>query len=60
MRKVITAVLSLAYLHVCHAETASVTEIIAYEGTVAGSGIFMTLSETDGDIIGGYHGGGKN
>jgi len=55
MKKVITAVLSLAYLHVCHAETASVTEIIAYEGTVAGSGIFMTLSETDGDIIGGYH-----
>ena len=51
MRKVITAVLSLAYLHVCHAETATVTEIIAYEGTVAGSGIFMTLSETGGDIV---------
>jgi len=55
MKRVITAVLSLAYLHVCHAETASVTEIIAYEGKVAGSEIFMTLSETDGDIVGGYH-----
>jgi hypothetical protein len=55
MKKVITAVLSLVYFQVCHAETASVTEIIAYEGTIAGSGIFMTLSETDGGIVGGYH-----
>lgn len=54
MKRIMVAILSLVYMHVCHAENMSVTEIIAYKGKIAGSDIFMTLSETEGDIVGGY------
>lgn len=54
MKTIIIATLASAYLNVCHAESASVTEIIAYKGTIAESDIFMTLSERNGTIVGGY------
>lgn len=55
MKRIIVAILALAYLHVSHAENASVTEILAYRGKIAGSDIFMTLSESNGSITGGYY-----
>lgn len=55
MKNIIVAILSLVHLSVCRAENTSVTETIAYKGKIAGSDIFMTLSESKGDIAGAYH-----
>lgn len=53
--KIITAIPALAYFHVCHAENLSITETIAYKGKLSESKVFMSLSETNGKITGGYH-----
>lgn len=55
MRKFVAAILLSICIDVCHAENISIKEILAYEGTIGESSIFMTLSENNGDIVGGYH-----
>jgi len=54
MKKFVIAILALFSMNACHAENVSITEIRAYEGSIAGNDVFMTLSETNGAIVGGY------